>query len=105
MIYHSLLVETQWLLLARKCFSWEASGQILNWDVSAKDDPKYNYCNVFAKTKKDAIEFAKKFYEDILLRERNLLPLGSSPVFERVARELLIEQSQLIERGERTWCI
>lgn len=54
------------------------------------------------ENKKDAIEFAKKFYEDILLRERNLLPLGSSPVFERVARELLIEQSQLIERGERS---
>jgi len=54
------------------------------------------------ENKKEAIEFAKKFYEDILLRERNLLPLGSSPVFERVARELLIEQSQLIERGERS---
>ena len=41
------------------------------------------------ENKKEAIEFAKKFYEDILLRERNLLPLGSSPVFERVAREHL----------------
>ena len=48
-----------------------------------------------------AIAFAKRFYEDILLRERNLLPLGSSPSFERVARELLEEQKNLIERGER----
>jgi hypothetical protein len=54
------------------------------------------------ENKKTAIEFAKKFYEDILLRERNLLPLGSSPIFEKVARELLIEQGQLIERGERS---
>jgi integrase len=54
------------------------------------------------ENKKTAIEFAKKFYEDILLRERNLLPLGSSPIFEKVARELLIEQVQLIERGERS---
>jgi len=54
------------------------------------------------ENKKDAIEFAKKFYEDILLRERNLLPLGSSPIFEKIAQELLIEQSQLIERGERS---
>ena len=54
------------------------------------------------KNKKTAIEFAKKFYEDILLRERNLLPLGSSPVFKKVADELIIEQEQLIERGERS---
>ena len=54
------------------------------------------------ENKKTAIEFAKKFYEDILLRERNLLPLGSSPVFKKVADELIIEQEQLIERGERS---
>lgn len=52
--------------------------------------------------KRKSIEFGKKFYEDILLRQRNLLPLGSSPSFERVSRELLIEQEQLIERGERS---
>jgi hypothetical protein len=52
--------------------------------------------------KRKSIEFGKKFYEDILLRQRNLLPLGSSPSFERVSRELLIEQEKLIERGERS---
>jgi integrase len=52
--------------------------------------------------KRKSLEFGKKFYEDILLRQRNLLPLGNSPSFERVSRELLIEQSQLIERGERS---
>jgi len=26
--------------------------------------------------KREALQFAKKFYEEILLRERNLLPLG-----------------------------
>jgi len=52
--------------------------------------------------KRKGIEFGKKFYEDILLRQRNLLPLGNSPSFERVSRELLIEQEQLIERGERS---
>jgi integrase len=54
------------------------------------------------ENKKIAIEFAKKFYEDILLRERKLLPLGSSPIFKKVADELIIEQEQLIERGERS---
>jgi len=52
--------------------------------------------------KRKSIEFGKKFYEDILLRQRNLLPLGSSPSFEKVSRELLIEQELLIERGERS---
>jgi len=52
--------------------------------------------------KRQGIEFGKKFYEDILLRQRNLLPLGHSPSFERVSRELLIEQEQLIERGDRS---
>ena len=52
--------------------------------------------------KRKSIEFGKKFYEDILLRQRNLLPLGNSPSFERVSRELLIEQELLIERGERS---
>ena len=31
-----------------------------------------------------------------------MLPLGSSPVFKKVADELIIEQEQLIERGERS---
>lgn len=47
--------------LIRNTDSLAASGKILNWDVSAKGDPKYNYCNVFAKTKKDAIELVKKW--------------------------------------------
>ena len=49
----------------------------------------------------EAFAFAKKFYEDILLRERNLLPLSASPSFERCARELFEEQDRLIARGER----
>jgi len=51
--------------------------------------------------KREALAFAKKFYEDILLRERNLLPLGSGTSFERCARELLAEQDDLVARGER----
>ncbi len=51
--------------------------------------------------KRQAVAFAKRFYEDILLRERNLLPLSSSPSFERCARELMQEQEQLMLRGER----
>ena len=49
---------------------------------------------------KVAINFAIKFYEDILLRERNLMPIGSSPSFERCSLELLSEQKQKIDRGE-----
>lgn len=52
--------------------------------------------------KRKAISEAIKFYEEILLRERNLLPLGSSPSFEKCARELILEQKQLIERRERS---
>jgi len=52
------------------------------------------------QSKQEAIAFAKKFYEDVLLKERNLLPLGSSPSFERCANELIEEQKQKINRGE-----
>jgi site-specific recombinase XerD len=51
--------------------------------------------------KNEAIAFAKTFYEDILLRERNLLPISQSPSFELCARELFAEQANLIARGER----
>lgn len=53
------------------------------------------------QNQREAIEFAKRFYEDILLRERNLLPITKSPTFERCARLLLEEQQHLIDRGER----
>jgi hypothetical protein len=52
------------------------------------------------ENQKEAIKFAKNFYETILLRERNLLPITSSPTFERCAWELIAEQEQLIARGE-----
>jgi integrase len=53
------------------------------------------------ENKSQAITHAKKFYETILLRERNLLPIGKSSSFERFANELLIEQDRLIKRGDR----
>ena len=49
---------------------------------------------------REAKEFAKRFYEEILLRERNLLPASASPTFDRCATELLEEQEQRIQRGE-----
>jgi len=49
---------------------------------------------------REAKEFAKRFYEEILLRERNLLPISASPTFDRCATELLEEQEQRIQRGE-----
>ena len=39
--------------------------------------------------KREAIAFAKQFYEETLLRERNLLPITKSPTFEKVS-DLLI---------------
>ncbi len=54
-----------------------------------------------ATLKSEAKKYAEKFYEDILLRQRNLLPLTKSHSFERVANELLKEQQILINRGER----
>ena len=41
--------------------------------------------------KREAIAFAKQFYEEILLRERNLLPITKSPTFQKVS-DLLIEE-------------
>lgn len=52
------------------------------------------------ENQKEAVKFAKEFYETILLRERNLLPVTSSPTFERCAWELIEEQQQRIDRGE-----
>jgi len=74
---------------------------------------KYFWCRYFTQgkiikkttktvDKNEAIKFTKKFYEEILLKERNLIPLVHSTSFERIARELLIEQEELIERGERS---
>jgi hypothetical protein len=51
--------------------------------------------------KRAAIEFAKKFYEDILVRERRLLPIADNPTFERVADQLIAEQQALMERNQR----
>jgi len=53
------------------------------------------------ENKTEAITFAKRFYEDILLRERNLLPIGKSSSFRRFADELIEEQERLIKRGDR----
>lgn len=73
---------------------------------------KYWWVRYFSKNKvvkrstkttlqRDAIKFAKSFYEEILLRERNLLPISHNPSFEKVAYALIEEQEQLIQRGER----
>jgi hypothetical protein len=51
--------------------------------------------------KNEALQFAKKFFEEILLRERNLLPVTKSPTFEKVSALLIEEQQALIDRGER----
>lgn len=51
--------------------------------------------------KTEAISFAKKFYESILIREHNSLPIGNSASFERCAMDMLKEQEELIKRGER----
>lgn len=53
------------------------------------------------ENKNEAIAFAKRFYEDILLRERKLLPIGKSSSFQRFSDELLEEQERLIKRGDR----
>jgi len=47
-----------------------------------------------------AKEFAKNFYTDILLREKNLLPVSQSPIFRKCAESLLGEQETRIRRGE-----
>jgi len=47
-----------------------------------------------------AKEFAKNFYTDMLLREKNLLPISQSPIFRRCAESLIAEQETRITRGE-----
>ena len=61
----------------------------MDYSISEKD---------LEKIEQKSHQFSKKFYEEILLRERNLLPLGSSPIFEKVARELLIEQGRSLTK-------
>jgi len=51
--------------------------------------------------KSEAKKFAANLYEEILLRQRNLLPISENPSFERVAEMLINEQQILIDRGER----
>jgi hypothetical protein len=51
--------------------------------------------------KNKALAFAKKFYEDILLRERDLLPVALSPTFERIAYQVLEEQEVAIAQKLR----
>ena len=67
----------------------------------------YSQTKVFKKStkttnKSEAIAFAKKFYEKILLAEWNLLPVKTSATFEQVALLLIDEQEHLINRGERS---
>ena len=52
--------------------------------------------------KQEAIEFAKTFYEDVLLRQREKLPLSSSPTFARCADELIQQELNLAKSGERS---
>jgi integrase len=47
-----------------------------------------------------AKEFAKNFYTDMLLREKDLLPISQSPTFRRCAELLIAEQETRIRRGE-----
>mgnify|MGYP006291016185 CR=1 FL=1 len=67
----------------------------------------YSHRKVFKKStkttnKSEAITFAKKFYEQILLTEWNLLPVKTTATFEQVALMLIEEQEHLIKRGERS---
>ena len=67
----------------------------------------YTQGKILKKTTKtenkiEAIKFAKTFYEDVLLRERNLLPISASPSFERCSAEMMIEQERRENRGELT---
>lgn len=67
----------------------------------------YSHRKVFKKStkttnKSEAITFAKKFYEQILLSEWNLLPVKTTATFEQAALLLIDEQEHLIKRGERS---
>jgi len=48
----------------------------------------------------DATRAAKKFYDEILLKEAQNLPLTSSASFQRVAVSLFEEDQLLVQRGE-----
>jgi integrase len=50
--------------------------------------------------KQGAIEFAKSFYDDLILLQRKKLPLSSSPTFERCAEEVIKEESNRAAAGE-----
>ena len=54
-----------------------------------------------SENKSEAIAAAKAFYNELLLKKSQSLPLTQSPTFERVALDLLRADEELVKRGER----
>ncbi len=52
--------------------------------------------------KTDAIAFAKSFFDEIILRQRQNLPLTVSPTFERCAEELIQYEITQTAAGDRS---
>jgi hypothetical protein len=51
---------------------------------------------------KEAITKCKDFYDETIYRQRNSLPLVNNQNFEICAKELILEQSKMIDSGQRS---
>lgn len=49
-----------------------------------------------------AVKFAKKFFQELLLKQSQNLPLTQSPTFEIIAEDLFKEDQGRVDRGERS---
>jgi hypothetical protein len=70
------------------------------WQCSVWKDGHFIRRSTRTEKKLEAIRFAKNFYDQILLKKAQQLPLTHSATFEVVATDLLAEDQGRVDRGE-----
>jgi hypothetical protein len=71
------------------------------WQVRCFFDGRIVKKSTKSEGKADAIKAAKDFYNSLLLKKSQNLPITQSATFERVALDLLKADEDLVKRGER----
>jgi hypothetical protein len=71
------------------------------WQVSVYLDSRSIRKSTKTVEKASAVRFAKQFYNNLLLKQAQNLPLSQSPLFNIVAEALFEEDQAKVDRGER----
>jgi hypothetical protein len=71
------------------------------WQCSVWKDGHSIRRSTKSEKKADAIKFAKAFYDELLLKKVQNLPLTKSSNFETIATSLFMEDQGRVDRGER----